>query len=288
VKIGHHDLRFHQGLALERLSARMRTGSRDPVLAPREPGSKSFPTLTRRPRTEAPDRHRTPRTTNEAPGVALYEKWRPEDRFVVCANDGEDLLRKGAKVQAVDHRIPPENCFHYNTRPSGKGRSLGTALHEGALSDIQHLHQRLDIHSHGTEFATGQLSAEQLAEKLHHYGVRRVGVLKIQACDVGKGDYLERLRGALHALGIEVGYLCAPTGKMHDVRVIVKVPGLAPRIATGIGIQTAPRAILVGKGIRDVAPETSGLKVIKGTVDIAFPGTRYSLRAAPPPPLATS
>ncbi|WGK60086.1 hypothetical protein [Pantoea sp. SS70] len=56
------------------------------------------------------------------------------------------------------------------------------------------------------------IPASVMAEKLVAMGLRQVGVLRLDSCNVGTGEYLYELRYALRALGVNVGYLAAPNG----------------------------------------------------------------------------
>lgn len=58
-------------------------------------------------------------------------------------------------------------------------------------------------------------SPKQLAEKLQSYGLKEVGVLRLDSCNVGDGDYLVRLKKELDLLNIKVGYLSAPNGYLQ-------------------------------------------------------------------------
>jgi len=93
-------------------------------------------------------------------------------------------------------------------------------------TSLSHLDKtsRLYVVAHGASTGTGpqewdsstgtfdMYTPERLATRLYSYGLREVGVLRIDACYTGQGNYLARLKTALDNKGIKVGYLSAPTG----------------------------------------------------------------------------
>ncbi|WP_434634621.1 hypothetical protein [Chromobacterium sp. CV08] len=128
-----------------------------------------------------------------------------------------------AKSSMAKHGIPQENVFGElsATRPT----SLLNPPQSNTLSQLT-LNDRLDIPVHGSitgpsdpgDLGVGRpqhFSPKQLAEKLQSYGLKQVGVLRIDSCNVGDGDYLVRLKKELDKLNIKVGYLSAPNGYLQ-------------------------------------------------------------------------
>ncbi|MDC9605731.1 hypothetical protein WDV76_05630 [Xenorhabdus griffiniae] len=109
---------------------------------------------------------------------------------------------------------------------------------------------RLDIFAHASEYALGCYSPETLASDLKKMSLHRVGVIKFQACYIGRGDWLEKARDAFIDAEINFAYMSAPTD-----RVIWNNP-----------------FIKYVQGDRSQA-----YKVVKGNIDKQFPGTRYML-----------
>ncbi|WP_146745739.1 hypothetical protein V1599_20760 [Enterobacter sp. ECC-175] len=99
-----------------------------------------------------------------------------------------------------------------------------------------------------------QFTAKVMAEKLAAMGLKNVGVLRLDSCNVGAGAYLQQLRAALRDLDIRVGYLAAPNGYLQDVHIPF----------------TATRPVYSWRFWED------RWTVIKGNLDVEFPGTRYN------------
>lgn len=112
---------------------------------------------------------------------------------------------------------------------------------------------RLDIISHANEHGMGrECSAEKLASELHRYSLRKVGVIKFQGCELGKGLWLEKARDAFLEAGISFAYMAAPIGRIHWL----------PPFKYANGERLGER-----------------YRVIKGNIDRNFPGTRYTTQA---------
>jgi len=135
------------------------------------------------------------------------------------------------------------------------------------------LESRLDLCGHGDAEGIGHLDAAQLADVLQGAGLKQLGVLKIEACNVGKGNYLNELKAELTKRGIDVGYISAPTDYFSENRTYEVKDG-AERVKTEL-------PILPKKMVGAFKPAAlGGMKIVKGNVDIGFPGTRYNLPPA--------
>ncbi|MBC8954546.1 hypothetical protein [Xenorhabdus sp. PB62.4] len=110
---------------------------------------------------------------------------------------------------------------------------------------------RVDIFAHSSESSLGSRynSPEDLANDLKRMSLRRVGVVKFQACYIGRGNWLEKARNVFISKGIDFAYMAGPTD-----RVVWNNP-----------------SIKYVQGDRRQA-----YKVVKGNIDKQFPGTRYT------------
>lgn len=97
-------------------------------------------------------------------------------------------------------------------------------------------------------------TANVMAEKLAAMGLKQVGVLRLDSCNVGAGAYLQQLKAALRKLNISVGYLAAPNGYLQDVHIPF----------------TATRPVYSWRFWED------SWTVVKGNLDVEFSGTRYT------------
>lgn len=211
-------------------------------------------------------------------------KWKPTDRYVV-SSESDWVVHSGAMVQATHRKVPEANRFTLqglSTKPYKKvfGQPIAQArfnpFEQGHATPVSQplagltLSSRLDLHGHGSTTSFENLSAHDLARRLHQTGLREVGVLKLHACYNGKKHFLEDLRSHLNDLGIKVGYISGAKGALSEMRCTIKIAGKHFVINP---IPFLPRKVIGSP----FTPETLGLRVIKGNVDIAFPGTRYNL-----------
>lgn len=276
LKIGSYVVTGHQGLQLEKLRAQLTTGTRNPVLKPRSGKVHGMPSLSIR-RTQTSGANLASPTAVSS-RLRIFPKWKPEDRFILSFEDDNKVIREGAAVQAIDHSIPVQNCFHSASQRMAGG--TGTIATTQSLVPLTAA-KRLDLHAHGNKENIGKMSPGQLAEWLHKAGLRSVGVLKIHACDVGKGDYLGQLKNELTGRNIEVGYLSGPKGSVADMRIPIVLGNKALALnvvrplATLVPIPFAG-VLIANKMVDFVKPEPLALHVVKGNINIAFPGTRYS------------
>lgn len=121
---------------------------------------------------------------------------------------------------------------------------------------------RLDIVIHGSiygpvddgddAYLPTNYTAKAVAERLLSCGLKEIGVLRLDSCHVGAGAYLHQLKQALTGVGIKFGYLSAPNGYLQawhmpfsGVRPVYRLKFWEP------------------------------WHVIKGNVDVRFPGTKY-------------
>ncbi|BBO59095.1 hypothetical protein [Mycoavidus sp. B2-EB] len=227
-------------------------------------------------------RNKIGRGSQESPQI--IKKPDAQKRYVLSTEE-DFTIRCNARAQAIDHQIPKENCFYFDrfiminpshVRAINKSGILyknefGTPIfpEEGWLQKVK-LADRLDIHGHGNEESFSDMSAEELAYALKSAGLNEVGILKLQSCNVGKGDeesFLYELKGALDGQGVNFGYICGPTGSLTDWRVAVETSKL--------NIRMPP--FVLKKTVNFFMPAIFGLQVVKGNLDIVFPGTRYDL-----------
>ncbi|MBP1313382.1 hypothetical protein J2X56_000609 [Herbaspirillum sp. 1173] len=195
-------------------------------------------------------------------------KWAPEKRFVISSMS-DSVVRTSGLLNALDRRIPKSNRFELEE--TSYYSEFGELLHEGALSTLD-CSCRLDLHGHGNMFMFEDDGPFIFACKLKRAGLREVGVIKFQSCRNGKGDFLKEFLEALDQLEIRVGYVSAPIGGLIDGRSVVKIAG---REFTYKPAFFMPSKLIRRKHVL-LIPETFGLKVIKGNIDVKFEGTRYS------------
>lgn len=124
------------------------------------------------------------------------------------------------------------------------------------------INDRLDIVIHGSVYGPVdggdeqhlpvQYCAYDVAKRLLSYGLKEVGVLRLDSCNVGSGAFLSQLKLAFMNLDIKVGYLCAPNGLLQA------------RHMPFSGVRPVYR-------FKFWEP----WNVVKGNVDVRFPGTKY-------------
>ncbi|PHM45350.1 hypothetical protein Xmau_01000 [Xenorhabdus mauleonii] len=113
---------------------------------------------------------------------------------------------------------------------------------------------RIDIFAHSSEWSLGrtycQGNLDSLADDLKRMSLRRVGVIKFQACYIGRGNWLEQARDTFIRKGINFAYMAGPTDRVVWNNPFVKyVQG----------------------------DSHQAYKVVKGNINKTFPGTRYTL-----------
>ncbi|GGU51616.1 hypothetical protein GCM10009504_05350 [Pseudomonas laurentiana] len=147
--------------------------------------------------------------------------------------------------KGLEHRYLSK---HYDPKKTMDLYSLNECP-KNFLADMT-LNDRLDIISHGNEQnGLAEISCADLFRKLHEYGLREVGVIKFQSCHVGKGPWLKRTQDTLDVFGIRYAWLAAPTG-----------------------------ALLYSFGFKTIVGGSNDgkLKIVRGSINKNFPGTRYS------------
>lgn len=128
------------------------------------------------------------------------------------------------------------------------------------------------------------MSPEVLAQKLYDAGLREVGVLKLQACHVGTADYLPRLKRAMDERDMLVGYLSGFAGEVIPHTKVLNLFGKSLNFRHTLTRKT----VHDGAGDGGYLAEGSGMRVIKGNVDVGFKGTRYNFAAPDAQPNASS
>jgi hypothetical protein len=156
--------------------------------------------------------------------------------------------------------IPPSNVFGElaTTRNSRLFRQPNA-------KSLAHLtaQDRLDLAIHGSRLGPSDsgggvqrftnYTAKLLVEKLQSYGLREVGVLRLDSCNVGSGHYLTALKAELERVGIKAGYLSSPNGYLLGAHLP-----------------------LLGKRPVFQLKFWDPWNVMKGNLDVTFPGTKYS------------
>ena len=185
-----------------------------------------------------------------------------EYRHVLLLGKGEpaSLFRHFGENVKSRYGIPQGNLYSDGDVSSRHLNNLFPHAQSDQLSSLTFNH-RLDVVAHGNPYGPvcmnqsgieTSLTPTGLARKLFDLGLRQVGVLKVQSCNVGGGFYLSKLETELKKIGIDVGFLAAPKG------YLVQLPRL-------------PRAVF------DPFPNFSAdrYEVISTGLHQGFPGTRY-------------
>lgn len=154
--------------------------------------------------------------------------------------------------------VPRENFFtEYSGAKAGGCYSQATANSLAMLDKDC----RIDLPVHGeTSGPTDKgmpVSAQEIARTLSGSGLKEVGVIRLDACSAGAGAFLKLLKYQLEKEGIKFGYVSAFNGLFQNSHI----PLVGKRVVTKMPL----KADILG----DSRP------VMKGSLDIAFPGTRY-------------
>lgn len=162
----------------------------------------------------------------------------------------------------IQHRysVPAKNLFSDGHLESSSLTELFPKAHDNQLAHLG-LSDRLDLVAHGNPYGpTGHgqcsfehsLSASELAMQLFQLGLRELGVLKLQSCNIGGGFYLNQLKNELEKLSIKIGFLSAPAG------YLMQLPGLTRVVLNPFPSFSKDR-----------------YEVIKTGYHLGFNGTRY-------------
>ncbi|NRD73650.1 hypothetical protein HQQ94_10385 [Shewanella sp. VB17] len=181
--------------------------------------------------------------------VLLLGKGKPESLFTHYANNVKSR-----------YQIPASHLYSDGYITSRRLENIFPKMNNNQLADLT-FDDRLDIVAHGNPYgpvSIGNIDIETsisprgLVEQLKAQGLRQVGVLKLQSCNVGGGFYLPALSSELQRAGIDVGFISAPKG------YLVQLPGL-------------PRAVF------DPFPTFSSdrYEIISTGLHQGFSGTRY-------------
>jgi hypothetical protein len=156
-----------------------------------------------------------------------FKKRKPQE-YAYLKSKYNDMLELVGRESDVEEKKYIYNNFHY-------------------LQCVTE-NDRIDIFAHASAHMLGHYSPEELADDLKKMSLRRVGVIKFQACYIGKENWLERARDAFIRRGIHFAYMAGPTGRVVWNNPFVKY------------VQGDTR---------------QAYKVVKGNLDKKFPGTRY-------------
>ncbi|TGC20907.1 hypothetical protein [Escherichia sp. E1130] len=197
------------------------------------------------------------------------QTWRntPEKNFIYKIGTNEDsspdLLERHARSSRATRGIPQENFFADVAQdPLAHRRSAPfNVIDGGSLSSLDK-NSRLDVSAHGNRngpvAGLNNITAKELVDKLWDAGLREVGVLRVDACNVGNGAYLLQLKTALNAKGIRFGYIAAPNGLLM----------IAPEIKSG-------QNFIPSKGVLRWNIFGRPWSSIKGNLDVEFSDTDW-------------
>jgi hypothetical protein len=211
--------------------------------------------------------------SNAAADHQTFPKWNASQRHVISANT-DSVIRSGAKVQGRASNVPQSNRHVLAPKPNAGDAytPFGEMLGPDSLKHLT-LQDRLDLHAHGSlaSHEVANMSPSQMADRLASAGLQETGVLKLQACNAGRGQYLEELGDELNKRNVKIGYLSGPEGLLIDTRLNAKLFGkefTVPKWVTAKVVQqgTGP----------SITPESFRTHVVKGNVDVRFRGTRYN------------
>jgi hypothetical protein len=205
------------------------------------------------------------------------QKFNKLDPYVLIdpGKKGDTVIQMGARYDIKRKGIPEDHVFVFNgskepTRMKCQVQELKN-VRSNQLSGLTS-RSRLDLMGHGNSKSfSGILDMSdpmELAQILWKAGLREVGVIKFQSCNIGEGKFLEKFREHLDTLGIKVGWISGPKYYLCYLRSEVKI---GDKI---IGFKPLP---LPTKWIGP-APAKYNLKVIKGNIDVSVEGTRYYIK----------
>ena len=198
----------------------------------------------------------------------------PQQRYLFSTCE-DRAVRRVTINQVAEHQIPPDRVVLWGTPESTAQFGHGQRATVGCLSRLT-MRSKLELVGHGTASTFDHVNAARLAKRLVRAGLKEVGVLKLNACQVGRATYLAELRAALDSEGVRVGYLSGPKDSPSDVRYAVKIRGRWTNLHPS-WLFLAP-----GKsGDLPWIPIAWRTKVVKGNVDVQFSGTRYQLPLQP-------
>ncbi|CAM3829014.1 hypothetical protein [Vibrio aquimaris] len=183
-------------------------------------------------------------------------------RHVLLLGKGqpESLFRHYGENVKSRYGIPSRNMASDGDLVSHLLNGMFPQASSSQLSSLTFNH-RLDVVAHGNPYGPicsnqsgleTSLSPTELAKKLFDLGLREVGVLKVQSCNVGGGFYLTKLEQALKKTGINVGFLAAPKG------YLVQLPRLPRAVFSPFPNFRSDRYEVISTGLHQ-----------------GFPGTRY-------------
>jgi hypothetical protein len=207
-----------------------------------------------------------PKSNGEAEEVTGSSTWSSNPRRHYILQLGEtgganwEDFEKYASSSMKKRRIPPSNVFGElaTTRSS-------QLFQQPDATSLAHLtaQDRLDLAIHGSRLGPSDsgggiqqftnYTPKLLVDKLKSYGLREIGVLRLDSCNVGTGYYLTSLKAELDKKGIKVGYLGSPNGYL----LIGHLPLLKKRPVFQFRFWDP-------------------WNVMKGNLDVTFPGTKYS------------
>jgi len=252
--------------ALPRPSPR---SSRDPNIATGSAPAGIHRVADERPGPGTTPEARLPERPVEGCPPPIYPKWKSTDRMIV-SSESDSTARRSAAAQQGYRNVRSQNFVTLASLAASAPEAPESAI-TGPLSGLG-LHSRLDLHGHGSVGRFEHMSPEMLAKKLYDSGLHKVGVLKVQACHVGTKDYLPRLKDAMAARGMEVGYLSGFKGAVIPHTHVLNLFGKKINLR-----HTLTRKTVYDPREESYFGESEGLRVIKGNVDVGFKGTRYNL-----------
>ena len=131
--------------------------------------------------------------------------WR--DVYVLVPVPADKEVRDLAEAMARRYNVPPSRCL-CQPHPDNQRLNGFTAYQQGSLSGVD-IETKLIICAHGNSKAVNQSNPEQVSDVLQWLGVKLVGLIAFKCCEVGKRDFLEKLRAELWRHQISFGYMIA-------------------------------------------------------------------------------
>jgi len=191
-------------------------------------------------------------------------------RAVVSSNT-DLVVDQSARNLANTRKVLPHNRFNL----TANGRKANVFSTNNLLSEVlngqrplAHLtrHDRLDFIGHGNKTHFEDYTPAVLADCVVASGLQEIGVIKLAACDIGKGQFLEEFAQALINRGVRFGYLSAPKSFSSDMRFTFKALNRDRTIAP---------FFFFPRKFSGPLPEKFNMKTVKGNLDISFKDSRY-------------
>jgi len=135
-------------------------------------------------------------------------KW--ENACILNLEPEDRIINISAKRWKDRYQVPDNRCFNLGDVQSGFVDATTGCLRPSTCS----LGTKLMIFAHGDASMLKVWGPFELGDLLCNFlGLREVGLIAFKACEVGKGDYLDRLMAYMSMRSMRIGWLI---GYKHD------------------------------------------------------------------------